>query len=206
MSIEVRRVDPPDDEELLEQWTRTDGEDWGHVEALLPPEHPWQIVVALAEFARAEPLETRMSEAIHDALIAVPGVTRVEREDTEVWLAWGTPNGDDLVRAASRAVDPLLPAAQSEHQYAELHRPGPPLPSKLPHSTASAGLTRPTAIQRGKPPLEKGPLIASAVLAVVGVVLLVSGLATGDVSTAVSGGAALVFFGGGLAVMLTLRR
>lgn len=161
-----------------------------------------QIVVALAEFAREEPLQTRMSEALYDALTAVRGVTRVEREDTEVWLAWGTPDGDDLVRAASRAVDPLLPAAQNEDH----HRPGPTSPSELPQSTASARLTRPTAAQRGEPPLGKGPLIAAAILAVVGAVLLVNGITTGDTSTAVSGGAALVFFGGGLAVMLTRGR
>lgn len=93
MPNSVHRVDPPDDEELLEQWTRDDADDLTTVEALLPDDHPWQVVVGMAEFLRAEPLETQMSEAVHAAIGGVPGVTGVAREDTEVWLAWGTPDG-----------------------------------------------------------------------------------------------------------------
>jgi hypothetical protein len=118
MPIEVTEVDPPDDDELLEQWSRGNPDDLSDVEALLPSDHPWQVVVGLAEFAREDPLRTRMSDAVYAALTGVTGVTEVAREDTEVWLAWGTPNGGDLVRAVAEVVDELRPAVE-EHRARE---------------------------------------------------------------------------------------
>jgi hypothetical protein len=179
MPIEVTKVDPPDDDELLEQWSRGDVGDRNDVEALLPLDHPWQIVVGLAEFVREDPLETQMSDAVYAALTGVAGVTRVAREDTEVWLAWGTPSGADLVRAVARVVDELLPAVEEDRAQGR-RQPLAPVPPSAP----------------------MGPLIACAVLAVLGVVLLVSGLRTGDSGTAALGGVAALFFGGGSLVLM----
>lgn len=186
MSIEVRRVEPPDDEELLEQWTRTDPGELSSVEALLPDDHPWQLILGMAEFVRVDPLETRMSEAVYDALLAVPGVTRVAREDTEVWLAWGTPDGGDLVRAAAAAIDPLVPEVEA-----------------LRVQNIDQGRRQLTPAEPWRS--VRGPLIACAVLAVLGWLILVDGLFTGDDSSVLVGAFAGVFFGVGV-VVLGFRR
>ena len=173
---DVVRVLPPTDDELLEQWTRTgpDPELTG-VEVLLLPDHPWQIVVSMAELVRTGPLLPRLEQAVFSAIQAVPGVTQVAREDTEVWLAWGTPTGEALAHAVATVVDTLSP---------EVPRPTLDNPS----------------------PMDRKPLIASGILAVVGIALLFDGLRSSNNGTIVLGVVTLLFFGGGGLTLLLLER
>jgi hypothetical protein len=181
---DVVRVQPPTDEELQEQWTRT-GPDakLTSVEAGLLPDHPWQVIVSMADLVRTGPLASRLEEAVTLALQAVPGVTQVAREDTEVWLAWGAPAGDELVRAVAVVVDALVVPAQT--QLARERGSTPEAPR----------------------PVDRKALAWAGVLTLVGMGLLVAGLSSSDVGTIALGAVTVLFFGGGgLALILLGRR
>ena len=63
----------------------------------------------VAEFARDELTERQLAVEVTAALRAVKGVVDVRREDREVWLVAGKPNGKALVSAAAALVDRLGP-------------------------------------------------------------------------------------------------
>jgi hypothetical protein len=199
VTTDVVRVLPPTDDEMREQWSRAGAEpELTSVEAVLLPEHPWQIVVAMAEFAREEPLDSRLSQAVIRAMRAVPGVSRVEREDTEVWLAWGTPAGDELLRAVAGAVDALVPQGR-------LARRGLGAGPAASAGRAGARATRAVAPgARAVAPADRKPVVACGVLATIGVLLLVSGLLSSDAGTAASGAFSTLFFGGGALALIVL--
>ena len=67
----------------------------------------WQVIVAVMEFVREEPLEGELRRRIAAALGAVEGVETAEEEDREVWFVTGAPAGEALVRAAAAVVDDL---------------------------------------------------------------------------------------------------
>lgn len=100
---------PPMDGEILEEWIReTQEEDiLGVGAARSDDEWPWQVTIYVAEFVRKEPLESKLHQSILSAIKTVPGVTDVEHEDREIWIAKGNPKGEDLVRACAKVVDSL---------------------------------------------------------------------------------------------------
>lgn len=107
--IQVKQVEPLDSE-ILEEWVRvTDDLDILGVNAVRSSNGtwPWQVYVSATEFARSEPLEYDLSDAITNALNGVPGVTHAVREDREVWLVQGDVEGEALVRACAVVVDGL---------------------------------------------------------------------------------------------------
>jgi hypothetical protein len=185
---EVRQVLPPMDAEVEEHWIRVpDGRttargatdrDLQGVEALRLADHPWQVVVSMAEFVQAEPLASRLHDAVVQAAEGVPGVTSVVREDTEVWLVMGDPAGDLLVRAVAAAVDELVPQARLQRA-----RPSP--------------ADRPV-------PADRRAILLSAILAVLGAGMTFAGLTGGDRALLVQGVFLVIFFGGG--GLLLLRR
>jgi hypothetical protein len=63
--------------------------------------------IGAAEFVREDPLERELRAAIHGALTAVKGVTRVEEEDRVTWVVAGQPDGGALTKSAADAVDRL---------------------------------------------------------------------------------------------------
>ena len=178
------RVQPPTDEEMHEQWTRTGPDtELTSVEAVLPPDHPWQVIVSMADFVRTGPLAFRLEEAVTLALQAVPGVTQVAREDTEVWLVWGAPAGDELVRAVAVVIDALVV----------------PVRNQLARERGST----PEALR----PVDRKALAWAGVLTLVGIGLLVAGLSSSDGRTIALGTVTVLFFGGGgLALILLGRR
>lgn len=55
------------------------------VEAYLPEDDDWRVVVAVAEFIREEPLESELVTGVETALRSGVGVTNVWHEDREQW-------------------------------------------------------------------------------------------------------------------------
>jgi hypothetical protein len=109
---EIRRIPSAElDEGAEESWERSvDDPDIRGVDAarIVLGELPyWQVGVAVAEFLRADPLDSELRQRMAAALRAVGGVEAVEEEDREVWLVTGTPSGEALVRAAAQVVDQL---------------------------------------------------------------------------------------------------
>ena len=107
--VEVRQIEPSDSE-ILREWERvTDDDEILGVSVSLgrEPEWKWQVCVAVAEFVRDEPLESNFSNRITLALGRVKGVKEVIREDREVWLVDGEPDGEELVREVSAALDAM---------------------------------------------------------------------------------------------------
>lgn len=104
--VEVRHVVIDDADEA---WERvTDEPDTRGVEAVgLGEMIGWQVIVAVMEFVREEPLEGELRRRIAAALRSVDGVESAEEEDREVWFVTGTPSGQALVRAAAAVVDDL---------------------------------------------------------------------------------------------------
>lgn len=110
-SIEVKQITPADSE-ILEEWIRVTNEheilgvtaskgrdgDW-----------QWQVFIAVAEFVRQEPLESKLVRRITAALQKVPGAKAVAHEDREVWLIQGEVSGEQLVRSVSETLDTLAP-------------------------------------------------------------------------------------------------
>lgn len=101
------------DEELLEAWKRgcagiepsaqTVGAsrwDW--------PEFAWSVSIALGEFVTDPADSEALHQVIVEALMAVPGVKEVGREDKEVWTVDGDPSGPDIVKAGAVAIDRFL--------------------------------------------------------------------------------------------------
>jgi hypothetical protein len=73
----------------------------------------WDVVVAVAEFLRTDPLESELRQQMGAALQAVDGAEMVWEEDTEVWGVRGTVSGEALVRAAAGVVDHLAARARA---------------------------------------------------------------------------------------------
>ena len=114
MADAIRRV-PDDEVGGQEGWDRLLDDDVRGVEAIRvgDGEWPWQVILAVAEFVREDPLEIVLRERISQALRAVPGVTEVAEEDRQVWIVSGQPSGEALVRAAARVVDDLAPRSRA---------------------------------------------------------------------------------------------
>lgn len=101
------------DEELLEDWRRS-------CEGIEPsaqavgasrwdwPEFAWSISVSLGEFVTDQADSDALHQAVVDALMAVPGIKEVGREDNEQWSVDGDAAGPDIVRALAVAVDRFL--------------------------------------------------------------------------------------------------
>jgi hypothetical protein len=68
------------------------------------------------EFIRVEPLESELRESTTAALLGVPGVDAVARQDREVWIVAGSPSGEALVRAAASVVDRYLSRTRGEYE------------------------------------------------------------------------------------------
>jgi hypothetical protein len=205
MDIDVVRLELADDE-ISEAWERAGLEPgW---DALLrgagacywPGDDPyWQVSVSMAEFVREEPLQSEMSTAVQGALMIVPGVTDAAREDTETWVVWGTPSGEQLVRAVAAAVDPLvLRVSQIVDQW-------------LTEAAEAEGARRRSLPAQWQAMQQKAPRkwrvwILGLVMSLASLVVLVSGLGDSDPSAIALGTAGLLFFGGGTAYSLFLRR
>ena len=105
------------DEGCAESWERlTDDADIHGVDAqkITHGKFPyWSIGVAVAEFVRADPLESELRQRMAAALGAVDGVERVWEEDREVWGVTGAASGEALLRAAAGVVDHLAAAARA---------------------------------------------------------------------------------------------
>ena len=116
MRDDIVRV-PDDEVDGEEEWVReTDDEDVRGVDAVKLEDGvdwPWQVIIAVAEFVREDPLEAELRREMDAALRAVPGVTDVAEEDREVWIVNGQPSGEALVRAAAGVVDRLAPRARA---------------------------------------------------------------------------------------------
>ena len=66
------------------------------------------VTVAAGEFFRGdEPLGEELQQRIEEALSAVPGVTRLHRQDWPEWLVYGDASGESLCRAAVNVVDDM---------------------------------------------------------------------------------------------------
>ena len=119
---EAVRPDPDClDDVVTEAWTRTTDEpDIRGVDAgWLAPHGQWQVGVAVMEFVReGDPPYEDLRRAIESALAGVAGVQRVEREDTEVWLATGSVSGKELIESVARVID-----ERAEQLRAWYHRP-----------------------------------------------------------------------------------
>lgn len=76
--------------------------------AVADPGEPWpfQVGVAVAEFVREEPLESRLRREVDAALRGVEGVRDVAEEDREVWVvAGGEADPVALLTAVAAVVD-----------------------------------------------------------------------------------------------------
>ena len=96
-----------------EEWVYAPGDDTRMVGVLHLDDDHWQVDVAAAEFVRAEPLESRMRQAVIDALTGVPGVEEAYEEDRECWTVIGSPSGEALVRAVAATTDALADDVQA---------------------------------------------------------------------------------------------
>jgi hypothetical protein len=106
---EIRNV-PVRDESVLEEWQRRTLEPAirdVYATKVSSTGWSWQVSFAILEFVRQDPLLGELLTAIADELAAVDGVVEVAHEDREVFIVRGLPGGEDLVRAAGRAVDGL---------------------------------------------------------------------------------------------------
>jgi hypothetical protein len=100
------------DSEILEEWRRvTEDTDILGVSASksADPKWKWRVSIAVAEFVRKEPLESRLVDRITESLKKVKGAKAVAHEDREVWLIEGDVDGKALVCSASSALDSLAP-------------------------------------------------------------------------------------------------
>jgi len=105
-SVDIRQIEPSDDE-LSEEWeVVTDEEDIMGVGAVRSDDDdwPWQVFVCVAEFIRTEPLQSELFRVVSEALTGVSGVLEAAHEDREIWVVRGDVGGEALVRAAARAV------------------------------------------------------------------------------------------------------
>ncbi|AXK71249.1 hypothetical protein DWG18_02390 [Lysobacter sp. TY2-98] len=105
--IKVEKIAPADSS-VLEEWHRvTTEEDVLGVSAsrLEGAQEEWQVFVNAAEFAREEPTQSMLHEAVTQALQNAEGVTAVLHEDREVWIVRGNVRGEALVRSVAPALD-----------------------------------------------------------------------------------------------------
>jgi hypothetical protein len=87
---------------------------WVDAQQITLGEFPyWSVGVAVAEFLRADPLESELRQQMGDALRAVDGAERVWEDDREIWGVTGTVSGEALVRAAAGVVDHLADRARA---------------------------------------------------------------------------------------------
>jgi hypothetical protein len=105
-----------DDLEGNEAWNRLSGEpELFGVETMKIEDPPgWQVSFWALEFVREQPLESALRAAIAMELRGVAGVTEVREEDREVYWVAGSTSGDDLTRAAARAVDSFADRLRAE--------------------------------------------------------------------------------------------
>jgi len=68
----------------------------------------WTVVIPGAEFIRVEPWVSQLRTTIENAMRLVPGVMEVRRDDREVWVAIGDPDGEELSRAVAIALDEVV--------------------------------------------------------------------------------------------------
>ena len=124
MTDEIRRL-PADElgEGCAESWERvTDDPDIRAVDAqkITLGEFPyWSVMVALAEFLRADPLEFELRKQMGAALRAVDAAEMVWEDDPEIWGVSGAVSGEALVRAAAGVVDHL---ADRDRAYLDSRR------------------------------------------------------------------------------------
>ncbi len=66
----------------------------------------WVLSVAVMEFVRiGDPPYAELVQAIEAAALNVPGVSGIQRQDTEVWLVDGSPSGEQLTRTVAEVID-----------------------------------------------------------------------------------------------------
>jgi len=107
---EIRNL-PVSDAELLEEWHRQTADPAirnAYATKISQTGWSWQVRFPVLEFVREDsPSFGPVLTGIRHELQGVSGVVEVEHEDREVFIVRGTPSGEDLVRAAGRAVDGL---------------------------------------------------------------------------------------------------
>lgn len=106
----IRQIDPQ--KGSIETWVRdvegTDRDVLGVIaNKSTATKWPWRVTVHVLEFVRDEPLESQLARLITTAIAGVDGVTQVKRDDRELWIVDGAPEGYDLVEAVSIVVDGL---------------------------------------------------------------------------------------------------
>ena len=117
MSEVINQRIPLMDDENVEEWERLSDEfDLRGVEAYLPEDDDWRVVVAVAEFIREDPLEGELVNGVESALRSVSGVTNVWHEDREQWVAEGRPSGRELVAAVAAFLDAFAERARPSLQ------------------------------------------------------------------------------------------
>lgn len=104
----------PADEEIEEEWMHSspsqpllsvNASKWKEIS-----EYRWQLNIYLATLARDSVSAKILDEAVFQALKSTRNVVDVCREDTEVWVISGEPNGKDLVKNAGTAVANCIPS------------------------------------------------------------------------------------------------
>jgi hypothetical protein len=110
VTARIRRLEPTNGS--IETWTRDveglDADVLGVTATLTDaPRWPWRVIVQVLEFVRGDPLESDLARLITTALAGVERVTQVKRDDRELWIVDGSPEGYELVEAVSIVVDGL---------------------------------------------------------------------------------------------------
>lgn len=98
------------DSEVLESWVRIchkNHAQFHSVDAVRvdDEEFPWYVYFSAGEFIREEPYVSILNNAIARSLSSVEGVEEAFHEDTEKYVISGSPQGEDLVRTVSEAID-----------------------------------------------------------------------------------------------------
>jgi len=118
-SEEIRQVAVDDDDgEPFERWERSSAESnirGVYVQRVGYPGWQWLVTVAALEYVRAEPLESRLRDALVTAAWQVPGVTGVAGEDRETLLIAGTASGQAVTRALSGVLDDMADEVRTHH-------------------------------------------------------------------------------------------
>ena len=101
------------DDELLESWVRSCSSIEPSAQAVSAwrsdqPEFAWSVSFALGEFVTDPDDSQALHEAVVAALMEVPGINAVGRDDKEVWAVDGDAQGPDIVRAGAVAIDQFL--------------------------------------------------------------------------------------------------